>query len=92
MIKAVLTDHPLRYALTNESEFFSVATENNFARPGIMDRKHPQLYKMMTRIFQQDLRSRMKALADGIHLKSKRLGRNLPCPCGSGKKYKKCCG
>ncbi len=22
----------------------------------------------------------------------KRIGRNDPCPCGSGKKYKKCCG
>ncbi|RXM02456.1 hypothetical protein EO238_29585, partial [Citrobacter sp. AAK_AS5] len=21
-----------------------------------------------------------------------RIGRNDPCPCGSGKKYKKCCG
>ncbi|NQT67029.1 MAG: SEC-C domain-containing protein [Actinobacteria bacterium] len=21
-----------------------------------------------------------------------RVGRNDPCPCGSGKKYKKCCG
>ena len=21
-----------------------------------------------------------------------KVGRNLPCPCGSGKKYKKCCG
>jgi preprotein translocase subunit SecA len=20
------------------------------------------------------------------------IGRNDPCPCGSGKKYKKCCG
>ncbi|MCK7486639.1 MAG: SEC-C domain-containing protein [Bacillus subtilis] len=20
------------------------------------------------------------------------MGRNDPCPCGSGKKYKKCCG
>ncbi len=24
--------------------------------------------------------------------KSKKVGRNEPCPCGSGKKYKKCCG
>jgi len=24
--------------------------------------------------------------------KSEKLGRNDPCPCGSGKKYKKCCG
>jgi uncharacterized protein YecA (UPF0149 family) len=21
-----------------------------------------------------------------------KIGRNDPCPCGSGKKYKKCCG
>ncbi|HEX3035208.1 MAG TPA: DUF1186 domain-containing protein [Thermodesulfobacteriota bacterium] len=25
-------------------------------------------------------------------VKKKKLGRNEPCPCGSGKKYKKCCG
>ena len=24
--------------------------------------------------------------------KPKKVGRNDPCPCGSGKKYKKCCG
>jgi uncharacterized protein YecA (UPF0149 family) len=22
----------------------------------------------------------------------RKVGRNEPCPCGSGKKYKKCCG
>ncbi|PCI07422.1 MAG: hypothetical protein COB77_04715 [Gammaproteobacteria bacterium] len=26
-----------------------------------------------------------------VHTKTK-IGRNEPCPCGSGKKYKKCCG
>jgi len=25
-------------------------------------------------------------------LKVQKIGRNDPCPCGSGKKYKKCCG
>jgi preprotein translocase subunit SecA len=25
-------------------------------------------------------------------LAKKQVGRNEPCPCGSGKKYKKCCG
>jgi len=25
-------------------------------------------------------------------VKSDKIGRNDPCPCGSGKKYKKCCG
>ncbi len=24
--------------------------------------------------------------------KSEKIGRNDPCPCGSGEKYKKCCG
>ncbi|HKZ45884.1 MAG TPA: SEC-C metal-binding domain-containing protein, partial [Thermodesulfobacteriota bacterium] len=26
-----------------------------------------------------------------VHVEQK-VGRNEPCPCGSGKKYKKCCG
>ena len=28
----------------------------------------------------------------GTIVKPKKIGRNDPCPCGSGKKYKKCCG
>jgi uncharacterized protein YecA (UPF0149 family) len=24
-------------------------------------------------------------------VKEKKIGRNEPCPCGSGKKYKRCC-
>ena len=27
-----------------------------------------------------------------VKRKDKKIGRNAPCPCGSGKKYKKCCG
>ncbi|MFZ7112433.1 MAG: preprotein translocase subunit SecA [Desulfatiglandales bacterium] len=27
-----------------------------------------------------------------VKRKEKKIGRNDPCPCGSGKKYKKCCG
>ncbi len=27
-----------------------------------------------------------------IHNETPKIGRNEPCPCGSGKKYKKCCG
>jgi len=27
-----------------------------------------------------------------IHRSEPRIGRNDPCPCGSGKKFKKCCG
>jgi preprotein translocase subunit SecA len=27
-----------------------------------------------------------------VRRSTKKVGRNQPCPCGSGKKYKKCCG
>ncbi len=27
-----------------------------------------------------------------VRRKEEKIGRNAPCPCGSGKKYKKCCG
>ena len=27
-----------------------------------------------------------------FHREEPKVGRNDPCPCGSGKKYKKCCG
>ncbi len=30
--------------------------------------------------------------ASGTIVKEKKVGRNEPCPCGSGKKYKFCCG
>jgi len=34
---------------------------------------------------------KMKLHADS-HVTVEKIGRNDPCPCGSGKKYKKCCG
>ncbi len=33
-----------------------------------------------------------KQKKSGTIVKGKKIGRNDPCPCGSGKKYKKCCG
>ena len=29
--------------------------------------------------------------AETVHRSQPKVGRNDPCPCGSGKKYKKCC-
>ena len=34
----------------------------------------------------------LKQKKSGTVVKEKKVGRNDPCPCGSGKKYKKCCG
>ena len=33
-----------------------------------------------------------KQKLSGTVIKGRKIGRNEPCPCGSGKKYKKCCG
>jgi hypothetical protein len=33
-----------------------------------------------------------EAVARPVPAKSTKVGRNVPCPCGSGKKYKRCCG
>ncbi len=35
---------------------------------------------------------RLNASSRPSEMKSVKTGRNVPCPCGSGRKYKKCCG
>jgi len=35
---------------------------------------------------------RRKGLGEGEGKKKKKIGRNDPCPCGSGLKFKHCCG
>ncbi|RBL89637.1 peptidase [Chitinophaga flava] len=42
------------YGATNEAEFFAVISEYFFERPDQLAEKHPELYKMLTHIFQQD--------------------------------------
>ena len=80
-----------RYALTNEAEFFAVATEYFFERPRVMQRKHPVLYEALERVFRQDLGARLRAFGQELKRGRPSFGRNSPCPCGSGKKFKKCC-
>ncbi len=79
------------YGLTNEAEFFAVATEYFFERPGVMERKHPELYAALEQIFNQRLVDRAADLSRERALGRPSFGRNSPCPCGSGLKYKKCC-
>jgi Mlc titration factor MtfA (ptsG expression regulator) len=79
------------YALTNEAEFFAVATEYFFERPGLTQRKHPELYAALARVFNQNFPARVAAIAREIKRGRPQFGRNSPCPCGSGIKYKKCC-
>jgi uncharacterized protein YecA (UPF0149 family) len=68
------------------AEFFSVVSEYFFERPKLLAKKHPELYALLEKIFKQEMRS--KKLTKPL----KKISRNSPCPCNSGKKFKKCCG
>jgi uncharacterized protein YecA (UPF0149 family) len=39
-----------------------------------------------------DASGRVIATGDEPYRAPAKVGRNEPCPCGSGRKYKKCCG
>jgi hypothetical protein len=80
-----------QYALTNEAEFFAVMSEYFFERPGVLERKHPELYAALERVFNQDMRSRTVRWRSELKRGRPKFGRNSPCPCGSGQKFKKCC-
>ncbi|MBI1288559.1 MAG: peptidase [Flavobacteriales bacterium] len=73
------------YGATNQQEFFAVASEYFFDRPDLFREKHPELFAMMEKIFHTDM-------SDVRYGPLPSIGRNDPCPCGSGKKYKECCG
>ena len=50
----------------------------------------PQWDEIFTKERQKELYLEQKK--SGTIVKGAKIGRNDPCPCGSGKKYKKCCG
>ena len=74
------------YGGTNRAEFFSVVSEYFFERPKLLVRNHPELYGLLKKVFKQDMAAR------NLSKKSMTIGRNSPCPCNSGQKFKKCCG
>jgi Mlc titration factor MtfA (ptsG expression regulator) len=43
------------YAITNEAEFLAVVAEYFFQKPNELKHKHPELYKMLSTMFSQDL-------------------------------------
>jgi len=77
-------------ALTNEAEFFAVATEYFFERHGVMERRNPGLYVKLERVFRQDFRARLASFTTQRVRGAQKIGRNSRCLCGSGLKYKKC--
>ena len=50
----------------------------------------PQCDNLLDEAKRKELYKKQKL--SGTVIKGKKIGRNEPCPCGSGKKYKNCCG
>lgn len=81
------------YGYTSEPEFFAVVSECFFENPDQLQNRHPELYGFLEGIYRQNPRRRFRGLARRLWQPvRKRVGRNQPCPCGSGEKYKRCCG
>jgi len=81
--------------LTEDSE---IKVEFDFEKLlwNMHDAKADWLYGMSewSNIFDDEKRKEIKKdfNRSKIVVKGDKIGRNDPCPCGSGKKYKKCCG
>ena len=62
----------------------------------MVDAKADWLYELpqWNSIFSEEKRKELylEQKKSGTVVKGPKVGRNDPCPCGSGKKYKKCCG
>lgn len=62
----------------------------------ILGEHHPDLEKwkqtVLKRVMNDQTVHKQQMLQNGPVHKENKVGRNDPCPCGSGKKYKKCCG
>lgn len=75
------------YGATEQVEFLTVAGEYFFESPHLLEKNHPELFQLLTKAFNQDTTDIISATAKT----RPKLGRNSPCPCGSGKKFKHCC-
>ena len=75
------------YAYTNEAEYFAVLSEYFFEAPDVLAKRAPKVYQMMERMYRQNT----KSFLSNVMPRKKRVGRNSKCPCGSGKKFKRCC-
>ena len=79
-----------------EDTHVSLAFDKEKLYKNMVDAKADWLYNlpMWDDIFDQDTKHALylEQKKSGTVVVGKKIGRNDPCPCGSGKKYKKCCG
>lgn len=81
--------------MTEDTEV-SLAFDKELLYKNMVDAKADWLYELpqWDEIFDEEKKKQLyrEQKQSGTVRKEKKIGRNDPCPCGSGKKYKKCCG
>ena len=79
-----------------EDTLVSLTFDKERLYKNMVDAKADWLYELpqWNDIFTEEKRKELykEQKASGTIRKPKKVGRNDPCPCGSGKKYKYCCG
>ena len=79
-----------------EDTVVSLAFDKELLYKNMVDAKADWLYglKEWDAIFDKETQHKLFLEQRKSHtiIKPKKIGRNEPCPCGSGKKYKYCCG
>ena len=91
-----------KYGVTpHEMACFLDGIDDSLKKPNKLDKhmvraKADWLYNLpqWDAIFPKDKQKELfkEQKLSGTVVKGKKIGRNDPCPCGSGKKYKHCCG
>jgi len=80
----------------DEDTVVSLAFDKELLYKNMIDAKADWLYGLpqWDKIFDAETKKRLyrEQKQSGTVRKAKKIGRNDPCPCGSGKKYKFCCG
>ena len=79
-----------------EDTVVNLAFDKEKLYKNMVDAKADWLYELpqWNKIFDEDKRKELyrEQKRSGTIVKGHKVGRNDPCPCGSGKKYKFCCG
>ncbi len=100
-IEDEIIEYVLKIQVGNEGirmkEVFDTSSQH-FSHEQAKDMKHlsaQQAKDRQRRMSQQEMHTNQpegEAPREPYRREEKKIGRNDPCPCGSGKKYKKCCG
>jgi hypothetical protein len=89
--KTVHAEHEPAAGAPSPEELVRAARKAHPSLDREVKRRHGQLKTLYLRALLH-AKEQVSPRADPVETTKAKVGRNDPCPCGSGKKYKKCCG